>query len=268
MCTLIIVHQVHDKFPLIIGANRDEELGRPSDEPDMIQVLPVAVIAPRDRLNGGTWMGAAQGGWVVAMTNQDAGDLVMGKKSRGQVIRDLLLLGDHRQVARYLAAIDPRDFNPFNIAFGRPGAMFLCRVHEGIAIDMEIIPQGVTVVANDCTNERRYQRRENRATVGALAIENGDSEDQIVNKLEDTLKSHDGGSDPFQSLCVHDDKHNWGTKSSSVILVSNEGDIDYFHSEGHLCESAGLSLKHHLISIDFEDLEQEIELTDDDIEEI
>lgn len=141
-------------------------------------------------------------------------------------------------------------------------------MHEGLAIDLEVIPEGVTVVANDCTNERKYQRRENRAIVGGLSIEDGDSEDDIINKLENTLKSHDGGDEPFQSLCVHDDEHNWGTKSSSVILISHDGDVDYFHSEGHLCESAGLSLRHHLMSLDLDELEPPIELGDDDIETI
>lgn len=269
MCTLIVVHQVHGKYPLIVGANRDEAYARQSEEPDLIQVLPLAVVAPRDKFNGGTWIGAAQGGWFVGLTNQDDCPLMMGKKSRGAVVRDLLLLGDHRQAARYLAAIDPRDYNPFNLTFGRAGAMFLCRVHQTRPIDLEIIPPGVTVVANDCSETYRYRRRENRALVGALAIEAGDSEDSIVTKLEDTLKSHDGGADPYQSLCVHDDERGFGTKSSSVVLVSREGDVDYYHSEGHLCLSAGLSLSRHLLSLDLESLEPPLdELTDEDIESI
>lgn len=269
MCTLIVVHNVHDKYPLIIGANRDEHYDRPSEEPDLIQVLPLAVVAPKDLRGGGTWMGAAQGGWFVGLTNQDAGELIMDKKSRGQVVKDVLLLGDHRLATRYLVGLDPQDFNPFNLVFGRPGAMFLCRIHPGLPIDLEIIPTGVTVVANDCTEAGKYRRRENRATVGALSIYEDDSEDDIVNKLERTLMSHDGGDDPYQSLCVHDDAHRFGTRSSSVVLVSKDGDIDYFHSEGHLCTSAGLSLHRHLMSLDLDELEPALEeLTDEDIESI
>lgn len=269
MCTLIVVHQVHPKYPLIIGANRDEFYDRPSEEPDLLQVLPLAIVAPKDLRGGGTWMGAAQGGWFVGLTNQDAGDLIMGKESRGHVVRECLLLGDHRQATRFLVGLDPRDYNPFNLVFGRPEAMFLCRVHHDRPIDLEIIPQGVTVVANDCSGEGRYRRRENRAARGARLIAPDDSEDAIVTKLEDVLKSHDGGKDPYQSLCVHDDARGFGTKSSSVVLVSNTGDVDYFHSEGHLCTSAGLALKKHLLSIDVEDLEAHIAgLTDEDIESI
>ncbi len=271
MCTLIVVHQVHDKYPLIIGANRDEAYDRPSEEPDLIQILPLAIVAPKDVRNGGTWMGAAQGGWFVGLTNQDNGEglIIMGKKSRGEVVRDVLLLGDHRAATRYLVGLDPNDYNPFNLVFGRAGVLFLCRIHPNVPIDLEAISDGVTVIANDCTPNAKYKRRENRAMVGALAIENGDSEDDIVNKLEATLSSHDGGTDPNQSLCVHDDEHGFGTKSSSVVLVTKDGDIDYFHSEGHLCMSAALSLSRHLMSLNLNELEPELEeLTDEDIESI
>lgn len=215
-------------------------------------------------------MGAAQGGWFVGLTNQDAGPLLMDKKSRGHVVRDVLLLGDHRQATRYLAGLDPRDFNPFNLVFGRHGALFLCRVHHDRPIDLEIIPPGVTVVANDCSGTNKYRRRENRACAGACALEDGDNEDTIVTKLENTLKSHDGGKDPYQSLCVHDDARGFGTRSSSAVLISRDGDVDYFHSEGHLCCSAGLRPVKHLMSIDFDDMiEPTLEgLSDEDIESI
>jgi uncharacterized protein with NRDE domain len=269
MCTLIVAHQVHPKYPLIIGANRDEFYDRPAEEPDLLQILPLAVVAPKDLRGGGTWMGAAQGGWFVGLTNQDAGDLIMGKESRGHVVRECLLLGDHRLATRFLVGLNPLDYNPFNLVFGRPGAMFLCRVHHDRPIDLEIIDEGVTVVANDCSGEARYRRRENRATKGAKLIVADDSEDAIVTKLEDVLKSHDGGVDPYQSLCVHDDARGFGTRSSSVVLVSKDRDVDYYHSEGHLCCSAGLSLRRHLVSLDFDELEPSLAgLTDEDIESI
>lgn len=270
MCTLIVVHNVHKKYPLIIGANRDEAYDRPSQEPELLQVLPLNVIAPKDLRNGGTWMGAAQGGWFVGLTSQDNDkNLLMGKKSRGKVVHDVLLLGDHRAATRYLVGLDPRDYNPFNLVFGRAGVLFLCHIHVNTPISLEVIPTGVTVVANDCSLTAKHKRHEKRAQTGARMIKSDDSEDIIVTKLERTLSSHDESSDPYQSLCVHDDVNNYGTRSSSVVLVSNDGDVDYFHSEGHLCASAGLSLKHHILALDFEELEQQLgELTDESIEAI
>ena len=253
MCTLIVVHNVNDKYPLIIAANRDEFYDRPSQGPELLQVLPVAVIAPKDLRGGGTWIGAAQGGWFVGLTNQDDGDLILDKRSRGEVVRDVLMLGDHRAAAKYLSALDPLDYNPFNLVFGRPGAVFLCRIHHGVAVDLEPIETGVRVISNDCSGDR-YKRRESRASCGAYVWED-DEQDVIVDRLLNTLSSHDGGDDPYQSLCVHDDGRNFGTKSSSIVLITGDGDIDYFHSEGHPCEHASMPLNRHLMSIDFDDLE-------------
>lgn len=250
MCTVIILHQVNDRYPLIIAGNRDEAYDRPSTEPDLIQVLPVAVAAPKDLRSGGTWMGAAQGGWIVALTNQDDGVRGPGRRSRGEVVKECLLLGNHRAATRFLVGLDPFDFSPFNLVFGRPGAMFLCRVHHDRPIDIEIVPAGITVVANDCTERRAYTCREDRARSGAEAVARGDNDNSIVTKLERVLSSHDGGADPYQSLCVHDNEGAFGTRSSAVVLVSADGDIDYHHGEGHPCLSAGLAPKHYLMSLD------------------
>lgn len=251
VCTLIVLHHVNDRYPLIVASNRDEAYDRPSTEPDLIQVLPVAVAAPKDLRSGGTWMGAAQGGWVVGLTNQDDGVHVVGKRSRGEVVKECLLLGNHRAATRFLVGLDPFDFRPFNLVFGRPGAMFLCRVHHDRPIDIDIVPAGITVVANDCTSRRAYSCREDCARLGAAEVARGDDDDTIVTKLERVLSSHSGDADPYQSLCVHDDEGTFGTRSSAVILVSADGDIDYHHGEGHPCVSAGLAPKHYLMSLDF-----------------
>lgn len=265
MCTLMVLHNVHDNYPLIIAANRDEAYDRQSEEPDFIQLLPLAVVAPRDVLRGGTWMGAAQGGWFVGLTNQDAGGTLSNKKSRGEVVRNCLLMGDHRQVTRYLVGLNPKDYNPFNLVFGRPEAMFLCKVHHDIPIDLEIISQGVTIITND-TISNKYSLKEIRATMSCKKIGRQDDEDTVINKLEEILSTHDEGSEPHQSLCIHDEVGKFGTRSSSVVFVTNNGDIDYFHSEGHLCTSAGLSLNRHLTSIDFDSLDDYEELSLEDVE--
>jgi uncharacterized protein with NRDE domain len=264
MCTIIIAHNVNDKYPLIVGANRDEFYDRPSQEPDFLQLLPLAVVAPKDLRLGGTWIGAAQGGWFVGLTNQDDVDLMIDKKSRGEVVRDCLLMSDHRTVAKYLNSLNPKDYNPFNLVFGRPGALFLCRVHHDKEIDLEIIPEGVTVVTNDCNASQRYLRREQRAGAGTSFIWNDDDKHQIVNSLKHTLSRHD--NDTYQSLCVHDENLNFGTKSSTAILITPDGDVDYYHSEGHPCSSSEFKHYHHLMSLDFSDLKSNIsEITDDDI---
>lgn len=246
MCTLIIVHNVNASYPLVIGANRDEAYDRGSEGPSLLQEGPFPVIAPRDTHRGGTWIGASHG-WFVGLTNQDTNmQRAPARKSRGDVVRDCLLLTDVDQVMCYLNGIEPSDYNPFNLVFGHPGCMFLCRVHHDRPISVEVIDDGITIIANDCSRNNGYRRRRARAHHGASAIDRFDDGAVVIDKLVRTLSSHDGGHEPLQALCVHDDANNHGTRSSAIILFSQAGEVDYHHKEGHACQLERLSQHMHL----------------------
>ena len=54
MCTIIILHGVSPEHALIVAANRDERLDRAFSPP---AVVAPGVVAPRDDVAGGSWMG-------------------------------------------------------------------------------------------------------------------------------------------------------------------------------------------------------------------
>lgn len=255
MCTVIVLNEFHPDYPLIVAANRDEHYYRPSEAPDIVQVLPLAAVAPTDKVKGGTWFGAAQGGWVVCVTNQDDGQTIPNKKSRGTVVKDCLLLGDHRATAKYLVGLNVNDFNPFNLVFGRPGAMFLCKMHHDKSIELDIIPQGITVITSDTNDLSTYAHRVEVATRAAELIRDQDDENAIVTKLEEALRDHTSSTGLNDSMCVHDDQNKFGTVSSSLVTVSKNGDVTYHYSEGAPCCSAGLSPVHHLLGLDVAELD-------------
>ena len=268
MCTLILLNEYHDKYPLIVAANRDEFYDRPSSPPDLFETLPLAVLAPKDLERGGTWIGATQTGWFTALTNQDDGTHHLGMESRGQVVADCLRMSGHHDVARYLVNLKPEHYNPFNLVFGRAGALFLSRIHRGLAVDMEIINSGITVISNDCSETKAYQRKVSHAAALASAVEPDDTIEEVVRKLHLVLSDHSHSSpDPYKALCVHDTPRGFGTKSSSIIAVTKEGDVEYYHSEGPPCQSDTIPFTRRLMSLDFSDLET-IELTDEDLEVI
>ena len=68
MCLLIFAHQVSPQYPLLVAANRDEFHGRGTaasqfwtDHPDL--------LAGKDLVQGGTWMGVTRSGRFAAITN-------------------------------------------------------------------------------------------------------------------------------------------------------------------------------------------------------
>ena len=69
MCTLAAVVRVSPDIPLLVAANRDEFLDRPTAEPALIAYDPW-VFAGQDVSAGGTWFGVNELGMVVGLLNR------------------------------------------------------------------------------------------------------------------------------------------------------------------------------------------------------
>lgn len=96
MCLLGIAYQILPDCPVALLANREEFYGRPTDSP---RVHPRegerrAWLGGQDLRAGGTWLGANEGGMVVAVTNRRKTNPPANPVSRGSLCRELLGLGD------------------------------------------------------------------------------------------------------------------------------------------------------------------------------
>ncbi len=246
MCTLIVLSEVVEGFPLVIAANRDERYDRESLPPHLVKVAGRPFIRPWDQEKDGTWLGVAQNGWFVGLTNQDDGRHDEHALSRGKVVSECLYSGTHRSAAAILKGLDVTRYNPFNMVFGRPGAMFLSRICPGCPLEMEPLPAGISVISNDCCGSKYeckvdWAKRSAQSFCCDPAPEGGI--ETICRYLLVALSSHRSCEpDPFQALCVHADEYAFGTKSTSIITVSSQMDVEYRYSEGHPCQSPGLSL--------------------------
>ena len=87
MCLIAFAIGASPHWPLVIAANRDEQLNRPT--------LPLArwttaegrqVISGRDLLAGGTWLGATPGGRIAFLTNVREGKSLPAPRSRGGLV--------------------------------------------------------------------------------------------------------------------------------------------------------------------------------------
>lgn len=91
MCFLLLHHRVRADAPLVLLANRDEAYERAFDGP-VWRPGPPAVLAPRDRRAGGTWLGVREDGLVAALTNRREVPALPseGLRSRGRLVDDVL----------------------------------------------------------------------------------------------------------------------------------------------------------------------------------
>lgn len=90
MCLILIAHQAHRAFPLVVGANRDEFYSRPTAPAEFWPDAP-EVLAGRDLQASGTWLGITRGLRFAAVTNfRDAQRMQAGARSRGALTSEFL----------------------------------------------------------------------------------------------------------------------------------------------------------------------------------
>lgn len=90
MCLIGIAYRTHPRYPLLVAANRDEFHARPADPAGFWLDAP-NLIAGRDRLGGGTWLGLSLAGRFAAVTNfREPATATTGERSRGELVTRFL----------------------------------------------------------------------------------------------------------------------------------------------------------------------------------
>lgn len=111
MCLMAMAWQLHERFPLVLAANRDEFHHRASAAMDW---WPDGhTLAGRDLQAGGTWLGISRQGRIGLLTNvREPGHNRDGLASRGHII-PLWLQGSHAapEMRRSLAALEHNGYN-------------------------------------------------------------------------------------------------------------------------------------------------------------
>src|SRR5437764_113033 len=110
MCTLVLAAHVFDGYPLVVIANRDEQLERASSPPF---VWAEGFLAPRDDVAGGTWLGVNPKGVFVGILNRFLGPKDDARVSRGSIVKDALALDSARAIHEAMAEVPASRHNGF-----------------------------------------------------------------------------------------------------------------------------------------------------------
>ncbi len=118
MCLIVFAFDCHPRYRLVLAANRDEYYDRPTAT---AAVWPENedVIAGRDLLSGGTWLGLNMSGRLAALTNyRDPSRHLLKARSRGELVSDFLL--GTLSPESYLAEINKKSglYNGFSLLVG------------------------------------------------------------------------------------------------------------------------------------------------------
>ncbi|HWB80659.1 MAG TPA: NRDE family protein [Nannocystaceae bacterium] len=230
MCTLIVATRIWQELPLLVAANRDEKLDRPSRGPQQVVQGGVRFFAPRDLKSGGTWIGVNSHGLFVAITNRYTGAPPKAPRSRGLLVLDALSEDTAAHAMRRVAAETPTRHDPFHLVMADAKEAHLVwndgarHHHEPLAPGFHIVTER-SLAAGASARIPRLRERVQKL-FGARPPSTA--------QLQEVLREH--SVEGLEGTCVHAPELDYGTRSSSIIeLPVDRARARWLHSDGPPC---------------------------------
>jgi uncharacterized protein with NRDE domain len=119
MCVIFLALDQHPDHLVLLLANRDEFYERPTAPARYWEDSP-EILAGRDLVAGGTWLGVTRGGRFAAVTNYRDSLAPKGNVSRGSLVAEFLK--SDQPAAEYAEEVLARsdDLSGFNLFVGEP----------------------------------------------------------------------------------------------------------------------------------------------------
>jgi uncharacterized protein with NRDE domain len=259
MCTIVLLRRVHPDYPLLVAANRDEFFARPA-APAALGRLAPGIVAGQDLRAGGTWMGATLGGFFAGLTNQRPSGRAGGPpaealRSRGELVRHVLVAGHLDAALDLVRAADARDYDEFNLVLADASrAVVAYGRRDAPRVRVEPVPDGVSVLPNDVLDSPRFPKaaraRAAARTAAELATSHADF-DAVASALAAVLAAHDTASPEalpplppgspltpelaraLDAVCVH--TPGYGTRSAALVALAPGRLAHYRHAAGPPC---------------------------------
>ncbi len=236
MCTLIVATGIWRTTPLVVAANRDEQLDRPARPPAAVVQGGVRFFAPRDLQGGGTWIGVNAKGVFVGITNRyTPGRARSAPRSRGLLVLDALSEDSAAHAVRRVASEPPGRHEPFHLVMADRHEAHLVwndgerHHHEPLAPGLHVVTERSFGAAPTPRLERL--RRELPALFGP--------EQPPPERWMAVLRDH-GDGNGMEGTCVHVPQLRYGTRSSTLVALGSQPRL--WHAEGPPCTAAYVDL--------------------------
>lgn len=245
MCLVAFAINASARWPLVIAANRDEFLNRPT--------LPLRpwqtasgqpIISGRDLRAGGTWLGLTPGGRVAFLTNVREANAQAAPRSRGDLVtRWLEESGDASEFARVVKKASA-DYGGFNLVLGDFQSntwmwltnRFAATRAAASGWHEQLLPPGVYGLSNAALNTPwpKTTALQSVLASGLAASENAPEAQSLQASLWAALANRERAprgnlpatgvplelEEALSSAFVEFPEYAYGTRSSTVLLAS------------------------------------------------
>jgi uncharacterized protein with NRDE domain len=236
MCTVLLAWRCYPDSPIVLAANRDEQIGRPSAQPRRLLDDP-PLFGGTDLLAGGTWLAVAQDGRLCAVTNRrtaSGGEVQRDstRRSRGEIPVTLLRARED-EVPHLLATFGPGIYNPVNVLYASEQRAWVASIDDaGPPRIAELAPGLHVLTVGDVDDLTRAKDAALRAALRG-ALDASPTADALESRLRTILADHHSPSgDPLDAVCIHGDTY--GTVSASTVIAGAAG-VRYRHAPGRPC---------------------------------
>jgi len=225
MCTSVILFRKKHNWPLIIGSNRDEALSRKSKFPrrHWPNLYP-QIIGGLDVKERGTWIALNDHGLVCIIHNRQLEkDNKLIKKSRGQIILNLLNFDNIQVALEYLQMLNLEHYNGFNIILA---SSTYCYWGKHISVEKKIkikeLDEGISVITDKDLNDLMDKKTNYYLNkFSQSSIPDPSKKNWLTWELLLSTKTIKDQTKPEEAICFINKKINYGTRSGSLIAISN-----------------------------------------------
>lgn len=232
MCLIFVALQAHERYRLVVAANRDEYYARPTKSAEFWPQTPT-LLAGRDLEAGGTWLGVTKGGRFAAVTNyRDAEPHQTSAKSRGALVLDFL--GSAELPSDYATRLsaNAEQYNGFGLLTGDTSELWYCS--NRVADPCRLLP-GVYGLSNHLLDTPWPKVERGKKMLWELLRSNELAAEDLLDMMCDSTQTSDAGHGAkgadhgferalsamfVRSAC-------YGTRSTTVVLVQHDGEVEF-----------------------------------------
>ena len=238
MCLILLAVRSHPSYDLILAANRDEYYARASLPPHFWEDAN-QILAGRDLVGGGTWLGITRNGRIAAVTNyRNPAILVKDAPSRGRLVSDFL--AGRQDPAEYLDHVRRKaeEYNGFNLLVGDLRGLYWFSNRENGAIKLDHGFHGISNRLLDTPWPKVVRGKELMAA--ALATEEP-SANELFRLLEDRVRPADellpstGVAPEWERVLspIFIESPDYGTRSSTLIFIGKDRRVTFLDRTFH-----------------------------------
>ncbi|QGM32423.1 hypothetical protein GI482_19630 [Bacillus sp. N3536] len=239
MCLVNFQFKTHPTYPLIVVANRDEFYERPTESAHFWTDYP-NILAGRDLLQMGTWLGVSKAGRFAALTNFRDPQLKPGRLSRGDIVRDFLT--GNEEPMEFIAGLKRKreNYGGYNVVIGDSNHLYH---YNNILDEMNEIAPGTHSLSNHTLNTPWPKVKKGKQKLAEYLLL-----DKVeVEPLFEILKDENVAQDyelPETGVALELERSlspmfikipNYGTRSSTVLLMDYNQQVTFAertYSEG------------------------------------